>query len=72
MKIRLIGSAEIRWPGGRTLARIGGHALVRVDVQGLLTHRHLRKLDGGQVAAHYMDSFERVWDTAKPWHGERT
>jgi hypothetical protein len=33
---------------------------------------HLRKLDGGQLAAHYMDSFERVWDTAKPWHGEGT
>jgi hypothetical protein len=31
---------------------------------------HLRKLDGGTVAQHYMDSFERVWDTAKPWSGE--
>ncbi len=31
---------------------------------------HLRRLDGGQVAALYMESFERVWDTAKPWHGE--
>lgn len=31
---------------------------------------HLRRLDGGQVATHYTDSFERVWDTAKPWHGE--
>ena len=31
---------------------------------------HLRRLDGGQVAALYVDSFERVWDTAKPWHGE--
>jgi hypothetical protein len=31
---------------------------------------HMRRLDGGQVAALYMDSFERVWDTAKPWHGE--
>jgi hypothetical protein len=31
---------------------------------------HLRRLDGGQVAAHYMSSFERVWDTAKPWTGE--
>jgi hypothetical protein len=30
----------------------------------------LRRLDGGQVAALYMNSFERVWDTAKPWHGE--
>jgi hypothetical protein len=31
---------------------------------------HLRRLDGGQVAAHYMSSYERVWDAAKPWHGE--
>lgn len=31
---------------------------------------HLRRLDGGQVANHYMESFERVWDTAKPWFGE--
>jgi hypothetical protein len=23
---------------------------------------HLRKLDGGQLGAHCMDSFERVWD----------
>jgi hypothetical protein len=33
---------------------------------------HMRRLDGGQVAAVYMHSFERVWDTAKPWHGEDT
>jgi hypothetical protein len=31
---------------------------------------HLRKLDGGTVAGHYMDSFERVWESAKPWAGE--
>ncbi len=31
---------------------------------------HMRRLDGGQVAGLYMDSFERVWETAKPWHGE--
>jgi hypothetical protein len=31
---------------------------------------HLRRLDGGQVAGLYLGSFERVWDTAKPWHGE--
>jgi hypothetical protein len=30
----------------------------------------MRRLDGGQVAATYMDSFDRVWDTAKPWTGE--
>lgn len=31
---------------------------------------HLRRLDGGQVAAHYMNCFERVWATARPWHGD--
>jgi hypothetical protein len=31
---------------------------------------HLRRLNGGQVAVTYMHSFERVWDTAKPWTGE--
>lgn len=30
---------------------------------------HLRRLDDGQVAASYMASFDRVWETAKPWHG---
>ena len=31
---------------------------------------HLRRLDGGEVAGHYMACFERVWETAKPWYGE--
>jgi hypothetical protein len=31
---------------------------------------HLRRLDGGQLAEHYMACFGRVWDTAKPWSGE--
>jgi hypothetical protein len=31
---------------------------------------HLRRLDGGQIAGHYLTCFERVWDTAKPWYGE--
>jgi hypothetical protein len=31
---------------------------------------HLRRLDGGQIAEHYLGCFERVWDTAKPWYGE--
>jgi hypothetical protein len=28
---------------------------------------HLRRLDGGQLADHYIASFERVWATAVPW-----
>jgi len=31
---------------------------------------HLRRLDGGQVAEHYIACFERVWESAKPWFGE--
>jgi hypothetical protein len=30
---------------------------------------HMRMLDGGRVAHHYVDSFERVWETAIPWGG---
>jgi hypothetical protein len=30
---------------------------------------HLRRLDGGTVADHYIRSFERVWATAIPWSG---
>jgi hypothetical protein len=28
---------------------------------------HLRMLDGGRVAQHYLSSFERVWAGAVPW-----
>lgn len=31
---------------------------------------HLRRLDGGQVADHYVSSFARVWATAMPWSGQ--
>jgi hypothetical protein len=30
---------------------------------------HLRRLDGGTLAAHYMAAFDRVWGTAIPWTG---
>ena len=30
---------------------------------------HLRRLDGGTLAGHYMAAFDRVWDTAIPWSG---
>jgi hypothetical protein len=31
---------------------------------------HLQRLDGGQLAGHYIQCFERVWATGKPWTGE--
>lgn len=30
---------------------------------------HLRRLDGGTLAAHYVAAFDRVWGTAIPWSG---
>lgn len=30
---------------------------------------HLRRIDGGSVADHYLASLERVWATAMPWSG---
>ncbi len=30
---------------------------------------HLRRIDGGAVADHYIASFERVWLAAMPWSG---
>jgi hypothetical protein len=32
---------------------------------------HLRKIPGGELARHYLDSFERVWDIATP-HSQRS
>lgn len=30
---------------------------------------HLRRIDGGLLFDHYSSSFDRVWQTAKPWLG---
>jgi len=30
---------------------------------------HLRRLDGGTLAVHYVAAFDRVWGTAIPWSG---
>jgi hypothetical protein len=44
--------------------------LVNTHVQGMPANNaplwHLRKISGGQFAAVYLDSFERVWETAVP------
>ena len=44
--------------------------LVNTHVQGMPAANaplwHLRKIAGGQFAAVYLDSFERVWETAVP------
>src|ERR1022692_2491087 len=48
--------------------------LVNTHVHGIEAARaplwHLRKIAGGQLAAVYLESFERVWDTAVPVPGD--
>jgi hypothetical protein len=31
---------------------------------------HVQRLPGGPLFDHYVESFERVWDAARPWRGE--
>jgi transcriptional regulator with XRE-family HTH domain len=44
------------------------HLLVNTHIYGMPASRapvwHLRKIAGGEIAATYLDSFERVWDSA--------
>ena len=48
--------------------------LVNTHVQGMAAARaplwHLRKVSGGEFAAVYLESFERVWDAAVPVPGD--
>jgi transcriptional regulator with XRE-family HTH domain len=49
------------------------HLLVNTHIYGMPASRapvwHLRKVAGGEIAATYLESFERVWDTAVPVPG---
>ena len=51
-----------------SIYRSDDHLLVNSHVQGLPAARaplwHLRRIAGGQLAAVYLESFERVWETA--------
>jgi len=53
-----------------SIYRADDHLLVNSHVQGLPAARaplwHLRRIAGGQLAAVYLESFERVWETAIP------
>jgi transcriptional regulator with XRE-family HTH domain len=48
--------------------------LVNTHIYGVTAARapvwHLRKVAGGEIAGTYLESFERVWDTAVPVPGE--
>ena len=56
-----------------SIYRADDQVLVNTHVFGLAAAQapawHLRKLPGGELASLYIDSFERVWETATPVDG---
>jgi len=56
-----------------SIYRADDQVLVNTHIQGLTAAYapvwHLRKLAGGELTALYIDSFERVWETATPIEG---
>ena len=56
-----------------SIYRADDQVLVNTHVYGVTAAHapvwHLRKLPGGELASLYIDSFERVWDTATPVDG---
>jgi len=53
-----------------SIYRSDDQLLVNMHMYGLPAARapawHLRKMSGGEIAAGYLESFERVWDSAVP------
>ena len=56
-----------------SIYRADDQVLVNTHIQGLSAPYapvwHLRKLAGGELTGMYIDSFERVWETATPIEG---
>ena len=57
-----------------SIYRADDQLLVNTHVQGIEAARaplwHLRKIAGGELAAVYLESFERVWEAAVPVPGD--
>jgi transcriptional regulator with XRE-family HTH domain len=71
--LRTIEGVEIRFHRTvlyNSIYRSDDQLLVNTHLYGLpAAHApvwHFRKVAGGEVAAAYLDSFERVWETARP------
>jgi hypothetical protein len=72
-QLRGAGGAEFRFHQTilyNSVYRGDDQLLVNTHVHGIEAARaplwHLRKIAGGQLAAVYLESFERVWDAAVP------
>jgi transcriptional regulator with XRE-family HTH domain len=74
--LRAVENAEIRLHGTilyNSIYRSDEQLLVNTHIYGTVANNapvfHLRKIPGGDMAAIYLESFERVWNGAKPYEG---
>ncbi len=74
--LRAAGGAEFRFHRTvlyNSIYRADDQVLVNTHLYGVTAAHapvwHLRKLPGGELAGLYLDSFERVWETATPAEG---
>ena len=75
--LRKVEGVEIRFHRTvlyNSIYRADDELLVNTHVYGLTAGYapvwHLRKIPGGEMTGTYLESFERVWETAKPVPGE--
>ncbi|WP_300614416.1 XRE family transcriptional regulator [Trebonia sp.] len=76
--LSMVENAEIRLHGTvlyNSIYRADEQLLVNTHIYGVMANNapvfHLRKIPGGDMAATYLESFERVWAVAKPYEGNR-
>jgi lambda repressor-like predicted transcriptional regulator len=67
---------EIRLHGTvlyNSIYRADEQLLVNTHIYGVMANNapvfHLRKIPGGEMASTYIDSFDRVWESAAPYEG---
>ena len=71
------GDVEIRLHGTvlyNSIYRADDQLLVNTHIYGMLANNapvfHLRKIAGGDMVSTYLESFERVWNNARPYDGK--
>ena len=58
-----------------SIYRADDQLLVNTHIYGVMANNapvfHLRKIPGGEMASSYLESFERVWESATPYEGKQ-
>lgn len=71
------GNVEIRLHGTvlyNSIYRSDDQLLINTHIYGMMANNapvfHLRKIPGGDMVSTYLESFEKVWNGAKPYEGK--